>query len=122
MRRFTVSEATLIVALGVAACSRTATTTTTATSTPAATSASPTSTPTMAAQKDLVDTAVAAGSQAFTEGIGGALFGTGELRGDLAKAAGWVINLAVAEWVIRRRPARRRPRHATAYPPAGALG
>lgn len=51
--------------------------------------------------------ALAAGTQAFTEGIGQALLGTGELQGDLAKAAGWVINLAVAEWVIRRRPARR---------------
>ena len=29
------------------------------------------------------------------------------VRGDLAKGAGWVINLAVAEWVITR-PARRR--------------
>jgi hypothetical protein len=48
-----------------------------------------------------------AGTQVFTEGIGGALFGTGELRGDLAKGAGWAINLAVAEWAIRR-PARRR--------------
>ena len=46
--------------------------------------------------------ALGAGTQAFTEGIGGALFGTGELRGDLAKGAGWVINLAVAEWAIRR--------------------
>jgi uncharacterized membrane protein len=45
---------------------------------------------------------LAAGTQAFTEGIGGAVFGTGELRGDLAKGAGWVINLAVAEHVIRR--------------------
>ena len=45
---------------------------------------------------------LAAGTQAFTEGVGGAVFGTGELRGDLAKGAGWVINLAVAEWVIRR--------------------
>jgi len=45
---------------------------------------------------------LAAGTQAFTEGIGGAIFGTGELRGDLAKAAGWVINLAVAEWAVRR--------------------
>jgi predicted membrane protein DUF2306 len=45
---------------------------------------------------------LAAGTQAFTGGIGGALFGTGELPGDLAKAAGWAINLAVAEWVIRR--------------------
>ena len=33
--------------------------------------------------------------------------GHGEVRGDLLKAAGWVINLAVAEWAIRR-PARRR--------------
>ena len=45
---------------------------------------------------------LAAGTQAFTEGIGGALLGTGEVRGDLAKGAGWVINLAVAEWCIRR--------------------
>jgi uncharacterized membrane protein len=43
-----------------------------------------------------------AGTQVFTEGIGGAVFGTGELAGDLAKGAAWVINLAVAEWVIRR--------------------
>jgi uncharacterized membrane protein len=45
---------------------------------------------------------LAAGTQVFTEGFGGALFGTGGVRGDLFKAAGWVINLAVAEWVIRR--------------------
>ena len=50
---------------------------------------------------------LAAGSQAFTEGAGGAIFGTGPLVGDLAKGAGWVINLAVAEWAIRR-PTRRR--------------
>jgi uncharacterized membrane protein YozB (DUF420 family) len=50
-----------------------------------------------------------AGTQVFTEGIGGAVFGTGEVRMDLAKGAGWVINLAVAEWAIRR-PARRRKR------------
>src|SRR4029077_18544619 len=48
--------------------------------------------------------ALAAGTQAFTEGIGSAVFGTGVLRGDLAKGAGWVINLAVAEWAIRRGP------------------
>ena len=47
---------------------------------------------------------LAAGSQVFTEGIGGALFGTGVLAADLQKGAGWVVNLAVAEWVIRRRP------------------
>jgi len=45
---------------------------------------------------------LAAGTQVFTEGVGGALFGTGELRGDLAKGAGWVINLAIAEWAISR--------------------
>ncbi len=45
--------------------------------------------------------ALGAGTQAFTEGIGGAFFGSGELRGDLYKTAGWVLNLAVAELVIR---------------------
>jgi uncharacterized membrane protein len=51
---------------------------------------------------------LAAGTQVFTEPIGGALFGTGDVRDDLAKGAGWVINLAVAEWAIRHRP---RPAH-----------
>ena len=64
--------------------------------------------------------ALAAGTQVFTEGIGGALLGTGVLAGDLAKGAGWVINLAVAEWAVRRPAARptatRRPRHAGALP------
>ena len=46
---------------------------------------------------------LAAGTQAFTKGFGGALFGTGGVRGDLAMAAGWAINLAIAEWVIHRR-------------------
>lgn len=46
--------------------------------------------------------ALGAGTQVFTEGIGGAVFGTGVLAGDLAKGAAWVINLAVAEWAIRR--------------------
>ncbi len=57
---------------------------------------------------------LAAGTQAFTGGIGGAVFGTGPLAGDLAKAAGWIINLVVAEWVIRRPARSRRPsRHLT---------
>lgn len=47
-----------------------------------------------------------AGTQVFTEGIGGAIFGTGDLSGDLAKGAAWVINLSVAEWAIRRPPRR----------------
>jgi uncharacterized membrane protein len=46
--------------------------------------------------------ALAAGTQAFTIGIGAATLGTGEVRGDLATGAAWVINLAVAEWAIRR--------------------
>ena len=54
-----------------------------------------------------------AGTQVFTEGFGEAIFGTGEVRGDLAKGAAWVINLAVAEWAIRR-PARRRRRRSRA--------
>lgn len=43
-----------------------------------------------------------AGTQAFTGGISEAVFGTGTTTGDLAKGAGWVINLAIAEWAIRR--------------------
>jgi len=62
---------------------------------------------------------LAAGTQAFTEGIGNAVFGTGEFRGDLAKGAGWVINLAVAEWAIRR-PGVRRTSRRTGSTPAGA--
>ena len=57
-----------------------------------------------------------AGTQVFTEGVGGAFFGTDVLAGDLAKGAAWVISLAVAEWVLRR-SARRRP----ALSGAGAL-
>jgi len=54
--------------------------------------------------------AVAAGTQTFTEGIGEGLFGTSELSTGLSVSAGWVVNAAVAEWIIRRRPAtRRRP-------------
>jgi uncharacterized membrane protein len=56
--------------------------------------------------------ALAAGTQAFTGGVAGAIVGTSEVRMDLAKGAGWVINLAVAEWAIRR-PAHRRPRSRT---------
>lgn len=52
---------------------------------------------------------LAAGTQAFTEGVVGAAGGTGVLAGDLAKGAGWVLNLAVAEWAIRRPVRRPRP-------------
>lgn len=45
---------------------------------------------------------LAAGTQAFTGAISEALFGTGPLQGDLANASGWLINLTVAELLIRR--------------------
>jgi uncharacterized membrane protein len=48
---------------------------------------------------------LAAGTQVFTEGLGGALLGTGVLAADVAKGAGWAINLAVAEWSLARRGA-----------------
>ena len=45
---------------------------------------------------------LAAGTQALTGGIGIALFGHGVLQGDIAMGSAWFINLAVAEWIIRR--------------------
>jgi hypothetical protein len=51
--------------------------------------------------------ALGAGTQAFTLGIGKAIFGTSELTHDLSLGAGWAINLAVAEYVIRRQRSRR---------------
>lgn len=50
-----------------------------------------------------------AGTQVFTLGIGGAVFGTGNLTTALLLAAAWGINLAVAERAIRKRPRRRTP-------------
>jgi uncharacterized membrane protein len=46
--------------------------------------------------------ALGAGTQAFTIGIGHAVFGKTVLTTDLSTAAGWIINLAVAESLIRR--------------------
>lgn len=46
--------------------------------------------------------ALGAGTQAFTEGFGAAIFGSGVLAADLEKGAAWVINLTIAEWAIRR--------------------
>ncbi len=48
-----------------------------------------------------------AGTQAFTEGFTEAIVGVGQVSGDLAKLAGWVVNLAVAEWAIHRTSSRR---------------
>jgi uncharacterized membrane protein len=57
--------------------------------------------------------AVAAGTQVFTQGIGEGLFGTTDLSTGLSVGAGWVINAAVAECVIRR-PGAHRARQARA--------
>ena len=51
--------------------------------------------------------AVAAGTQAFTQGVGEGIFGTSDLSTALSVTSGWVINLAVAEWMIRRSGVRR---------------
>jgi uncharacterized membrane protein len=48
-----------------------------------------------------------AGTQVLTLAVGELLAGPpSELSRALLMGAGWVINLAVAEWIIRRRPAR----------------
>ncbi|MEO7752000.1 MAG: DUF2306 domain-containing protein [Terracoccus sp.] len=57
---------------------------------------------------------VGAGTQTLTVGVGSALFGRGVIRTDLMLVAGWVVNLAVAETLIRRRRRHRvpgNPRH-----------
>lgn len=70
--------------------------------------------------------AVAAGTQVFTESVATGVLGTGVLGTDLAKGAGWVINLAVAEWAIRRgagpvgRRGSSRPANVTTRTPQGA--
>jgi uncharacterized membrane protein len=51
-----------------------------------------------------------AGTQAFTEGIGEALLGTGDLSKAISMGCAWVINVVVAEWVIRRSSTRRADR------------
>src|SRR6476469_9208303 len=43
-----------------------------------------------------------AGTQVLTQGLTEAVLGTDVLVGDLAKGAGWLVNLAVAEWLLRR--------------------
>ena len=47
--------------------------------------------------------ALGAGTQVLTIGIGNAVFGTSELNTALMLGAGWVINLAVVEYIIRAR-------------------
>jgi len=66
-----------------------------------------------------------AGTQVFTLGFGGAIFGHGAVTTALLMGSAWVVNLAVAERAIRkrprRRPARRRPALRTNPQHAGAL-
>jgi hypothetical protein len=60
----------------------------------------------------LIALALGAGTQTFTLGIGEPIFGRSETSNALLLGAAWVINLAVAEYVIRRAirgQERRRP-------------
>src|SRR5207248_728186 len=51
--------------------------------------------------------ALGAGTQVLTQLVGSLIFGSpNALNGALLMGAGWVINLAVAEWAIRKRRAR----------------
>lgn len=52
--------------------------------------------------------ALGAGTQVVTQGVGKAIFGSREVTTDLCLGAAWAINLAVAEYVIRRPVNRRR--------------
>jgi uncharacterized membrane protein len=58
--------------------------------------------------------ALGAGTQTFTLGIGKAVLGPGALTIDLMLGLGWVVNLAIAEVVIRRQTSSRRSRGTTA--------
>lgn len=53
--------------------------------------------------------ALGAGTQAFTGAIGPALVGTSVLANDLTMGAAWAINLAIAEFAIRRGKSPRQP-------------
>ena len=62
---------------------------------------------------------VAAGTQTVTEGIGEALLGVNDLSKFVGVTAGWVVNAAVAEWIIRR-SATARTQRARQMRPANA--
>jgi uncharacterized membrane protein len=64
--------------------------------------------------------AVGAGTQAFTEGIAEALLGITDLSKATSLGSGWLINVVVAEWVIRRPSVRRAARARTHAALAGA--
>lgn len=54
--------------------------------------------------------ALGAGTQVLTGAFGGALLGSSVLGNDLTMGAAWAINLAVAEYAIRRTTVRHRTR------------
>jgi uncharacterized membrane protein len=64
---------------------------------------------------------VAAGTQTVTEGIGQALLGVNDLSKFVGVTTGWVVNAAVAEWIIRR-PATARTQRGRRMRPATAGG
>lgn len=59
--------------------------------------------------------ALGAGTQVFTEGLGEAVLGTGDLSKAVSLAAGWIINAVIAELAIR--PQRRSTSTAPAASP-----
>lgn len=59
-----------------------------------------------------------AGTQVFTESLGEAALGTGDMSKAVSLAAGWLINAVVAEWVIRHRVRRSRRSARPALAPA----
>lgn len=65
--------------------------------------------------------AVAAGTQTVTEGIGEAVLGANDLSKFLGVTAGWVVNAAVAEWIIHR-PAKSRTKRARPTPTVPVTG
>ncbi|TWD81146.1 putative membrane protein DUF2306 [Kribbella amoyensis] len=58
--------------------------------------------------------ALGAGTQVLTQGIGEAVLGTSELSTAVSVSSGWLINAAVAEWIIRRPKPRRTTQTRTA--------
>jgi hypothetical protein len=54
--------------------------------------------------------ALGAGTQVLTLGFGQGIFGKTEITTAVFQALAWVVNLAVAEWALRRpaAPSRRR--------------
>jgi uncharacterized membrane protein len=58
--------------------------------------------------------ALAAGTQAFTQGVGEGLFGASDVSTAVSVTSGWIINLAVAEWIIRGPGVRRARRSGAA--------